>query len=140
MVGVHAFDIVNVQGDEGVVDQALKEFISELGVKLANLAAGKGQVHLQPRTTREIHHHTTQGFIQRHIGVPVAANPPLVTHGLGNRLAQGDAHILHGVVPIDVQVACGFYLQIDQAVARNLIEHVIKKSNACGELGHPRAV
>ena len=129
-----------MQGDEGMVDQALKELESELGVKLANLTRGKGQVHLKARTAREIHHHPAQGLIKRHIGVPIAADATFVPHRLGNRLTQGDANVFHGVVSIDVQVPNRLDLQIDQAVSGNLVQHVIKKSNACGELGDTCAI
>ena len=49
---------------------------------------------------------------------------------LGQRLADGDAHVLVGVVIVDVGVAHGVHLQIDQPMAADLMEHVIQKRHA----------
>jgi hypothetical protein len=65
----------------------------------------------------------------------VAANAAFVAQRLLDRLAQGDADVLDGVMGVDVQIALGFDLQIDQAVAGDLIEHVIEEGQATGELG-----
>jgi len=97
-------------------------------------------VHDQTRTAREIHHHAAQGFIQRHIGVAIAAQSLFVAHGLGHRLAQRDAHVLDRVVSIDVQIAIGLDVQVDQTMAGDLIEHVVKKANAGVHLALTRAV
>ncbi len=51
-----------------------------------------------------------------------------------------DADVFHRVMTVDVQIALGFDFEIDQAVARNLIEHVIEEADAGRELGGPCAV
>ena len=48
--------------------------------------------------------------------------------------------VFHRVMGVDVQVALGLDIQIDQAVARDLVEHVIEKRHAGRELGYARAV
>ena len=68
----------------------------------------------------------------------VAADALLVAHGLVDRLAQRDAHVLDGVVAVDVQVALGLDVQVDQAMAGDLVEHVIEKTDAGGEAGPGR--
>jgi hypothetical protein len=78
--------------------------------------------------------------VQRHIGVTVAANTLLVAHGLGKSLAERDAHIFHRVVAIDVQIALGIDIEIDQAVAGDLVQHVVKKTDAGGQFGRTTAV
>ena len=95
---------------------------------------------MQPGATRKIDHHARQRLVQRHVGVAVAAQAPLVTHRLGKRLAERDAHIFHRVVAIDVQIALGLDVEVDQAVARNLIEHVIEEADAGGQAGNTVAV
>ena len=60
----------------------------------------------------------------------VTAQSFFIAHGFGNGLAQSDADIFNGVMPIDVQVTLGLDVQIDEAMACNLIEHVVKKTNA----------
>jgi len=44
------------------------------------------------------------------------------------------------VVAVDVQIARGVDFQIDQPVARNLVEHVVKETNTRGKFGHARTV
>ena len=66
--------------------------------------------------------------------------PFLSAHRPRKRLAQGDAHVFHRVVAVDVQVASAVDVQVDQAVACDLVEHVVKKPDACVQLGLARAV
>ena len=58
----------------------------------------------------------------------------------GDRLADGDAGIFGGVVKIDVQVALGAQIYVDQAVARELLQHVIEKADAGFHIVNPGAV
>ena len=66
----------------------------------------------------------------------VAANALLVAHRLRDRLAERDADVLDRVMRVDVQVALGLDVEIEHAVARDLVEHVIEKRHAGRE---PRA-
>jgi hypothetical protein len=70
----------------------------------------------------------------------IATQAFFITHRFGHGLTQSDAHIFHGVVAIDVQIALGFDFQIDETVASNLIEHVVKETNAGGQAGLASAV
>ena len=49
--------------------------------------------------------------------------------------AQSDAGVFDGVVLIDVQIALRFDFQIDGAVPRDEIEHVIEEANAGRDCG-----
>lgn len=69
-----------------------------------------------------------------------AADAPAVGQGLGEGLAQGDAHVLIGVVVVDVGVAPGGDLQIQQAVAGDLVKHVVEERDAGGHLAAAGAV
>jgi predicted ribosomally synthesized peptide with nif11-like leader len=53
-----------------------------------------------------------------------------VAQRLGQGLTDGDAHIFIGVVIVDVGVAHRVHLQIDQAMAADLVKHVIQKRHA----------
>ena len=59
----------------------------------------------------------------------VPTNAGLVQR-LVDRLAQRDADVLDGVVRIDLQIAVGNDVDIDQAVARHLFEHVLEERQA----------
>src|SRR6185295_14547076 len=72
--------------------------------------------------------------------VAVAAQPLFVAHRLRHGLAQRDADVFDRVVAVDVQVALGDDLEVDQPVAGDLVEHVVEEADAGGQLGHARAV
>jgi len=140
VVRIHTTQVVDVQGDLGVVDEALEEFHEQIHVKAADAGAGKGHVHLQAGAAGEVDHHARQRLVQRHIGVAVAADAFLVADGLGKRLAEGDADVFDGVVVVDVQVAAGLDGHVDQAVTGNLVEHVLKEGNPDVEIGLASAI
>jgi hypothetical protein len=56
--------------------------------------------------------------------------PALVAKRLGKRLAERDAGILDGVVVVDVEVALRADGQVDQAVAGELVQHVVEEADA----------
>src|SRR6218665_2903692 len=58
----------------------------------------------------------------------------------GERVAEGDAQVLGGVVGVDVQVAGAVDIQVDQPVAGGLIEHMVKETDAGAQLGLAGAV
>ena len=70
----------------------------------------------------------------------VAAQALLVADRLIERLPQRDADVFHGVVRIDVQIALGENVDVQQAVPGDLIEHVIEKRQPGIELGLAAAV
>ena len=52
-----------------------------------------------------------------------------------DRLAQRDAEILDGVMLIDVEVAGGAHRQIEPAVAREQLQHVIQEADPGADAG-----
>ena len=62
----------------------------------------------------------------------VAAYAFFVADGLRYRLAQGDTDVFHRVVSVNMQIASGFDGQVDQTMARDLVQHVVKKTYAGG--------
>ena len=72
--------------------------------------------------------------------MPVAADASLVAHGLVYRLPQRDAHIFHGVMAVNVQITFGLDVQVNQAVACNLVQHMVKKTDAGVQTRHARAI
>jgi hypothetical protein len=64
----------------------------------------------------------------------------LVAQSLLEGLADHDADVFDGVMRIDLQIALGLHVQIDQAVARKQIEHVIEKPDARVRRGFSRPI
>src|SRR6185503_20287 len=54
----------------------------------------------------------------------------LVADGFLNRLDDDDADVFNRVMRVNIEVALRFDREIDQAVSREQVEHVIEESNA----------
>ena len=140
MVVVDPIEGFHMQGQPGVHGEGLEELPHQLGVEFADL----GRVELGPEHEEgpagDVHGHPGQGLVHGQMHIGVAGDALHVAERLADRLAQRDAHILHRVVEIDVQVAFGLNFQVDEGVARDLVEHVVKKAHARGDLGLARAI
>lgn len=126
VVRILAADVVDVQRDHRVIHKALKKFMEQIDVKVAYGTLDELHVVIEARTTGKIQHHPGERLIKRNIRVAVAPDAGLVER-LIQRLTQRDANVLNRVMGIDVQIASRPDRQVNQPVARNLIEHVIKK-------------
>src|SRR5688500_11840218 len=69
-----------------------------------------------------------------------AAHAGLVADRLRNRLAERDADVFHGVMRVDIEIALRFDVEIDHAVPRDLVEHVLEEGQPGGEPGDALAV
>ena len=65
----------------------------------------------------------------------VTQDAAAVAGRLLDRLAQRDADIFDRVVRVDLEVAFGVDLEIDQPVPRHLVQHVVEKRQAGRQLG-----
>lgn len=70
----------------------------------------------------------------------ITPDPLLVSHGLRNRLSKSDAHVLYRMMVVDVQIALCVDANVDQSMTRNLVEHVVEKSDAGLKLGLARTI
>ena len=84
--------------------------------------------------------HLHQGFIEGCQEMTEAVNALAITEGLAQGLTDGDADIFIGVVVIDVGITAGADLQIKQAVAGDLVEHVIEKRHPGAHVALSRAI
>ena len=127
---IHSIQLADVQGEAAVVGHGHEELLHQLGVITADLLGRDLQAVAQVRTAAAIQRHLHQRLIQRRHEVPEAVDAAPLSKRLGQGLAHGDAHILIGVVVVDVGVARGLNLQVDQAVAADLVEHMVEKRHA----------
>jgi hypothetical protein len=124
---IRTAQIVDVQRHTRVIDEALEKFVKQIDIKIAHATARKIDMHFQTGATGKIDHHTRQRFIERHIGMAVTANTFFIAHRLRKRLPQCDANIFYCVVIIDMHIALRSHIEINQAVARNLVQHMLQK-------------
>ena len=140
MVGIVTSQCINMHRDSGMIDQALEEFVHQVNIEFANHCASERHIEDQAGTSGKIDHDARQGFIQGHIGVTIATQALLVTPSLRQRLTYRYADILYRVVRIDMQIADGGNLKINQSMTGKLVEHVVKKSYAGIQLGYATAI
>src|SRR3546814_12350648 len=79
---------------------------------------------------RRIERHPGQGRVHRNERLTIAPDALALAQGLGHRLADHDAAVLGGVVTVDMQIALGLQRDVDQAVAGELLEHVVEEADA----------
>ena len=94
----------------------------------------------QHRPIGKIHGTTGQGLVHRQNEEAVATNTRLVTQGFLDGGAQDNAHVLDGVVVINLRITVGLNLEVDEGVAAEERQHVVEEGDAGRDFGNPRAV
>jgi hypothetical protein len=129
-VGVAALKAIDVQCRRCVIGESLEELVDQVDVELANTRTQELDPVLDPGTAGEINNHARQRFVQWHIGVAVAHDALLVAKRLFESLSERDAYVFDRMVIIDVQIAAGADVEIECAVACDLLEHVLEKRDS----------
>ena len=140
MVGILAAQVVDVQRHAGVIDQAVEELGHQVDVELADHRPREIAIEFEPGPAGQIDDDPRQCLVERYVAVTVTGQALLVAPGLGQRLAERDADVLDGVMRVDMQVALGVNVEVDQPVPCNLVEHVVEEGNTGGELALTGAV
>ena len=130
MVVVAAIEVLDVQRDPGVLGEGLEELAEQLAVHLADLAAREGHLPHQIGPAGNVDGATRHRLVHRQVDVGIAGDALHVAERLADGLAQRDADILHRVVLVDVEVALCLDRQVDQAVAGDLVQHVVEEADA----------
>ena len=123
-----------MHGDTRMIDESLEELADQIDIEIADARSHKIDIEFQSGATRQINDYARQGLVQRDIGMAVTRQPLLVAERLRQCLAERDTDILDRVVCINVQVTARIDLQVDQAMTGDLIQHVVKETDACRQL------
>ena len=97
-------------------------------------------VPLDERPTRQVERDVDERLVERVAPAGEPADPGLVAERLGERLADGDRHVLDRVVGVDLQVADRLHREIEAAVTTELVEHVVVERDAGRDVGDAAAV
>lgn len=130
MVCIITTHIVDMQGHARVIDKALKELMKEIDVEIANPGPSKGDIEDKSWSARKIDDDAGQRFIKRDVRVTIAPHTHFVPQRLGKGLPNGDTDVLDRVVGINLQIAIGPNIKVDQSMADDLIEHVIEEGHS----------
>ena len=89
---------------------------------------------------RDVERHLDERLVEGQGDRREAPDARLVPECLGQRLAEHDADVLHGVVGVDMEVARGLDREVEPSVASELGEHVVEERDPGLDLHRPRAV
>ena len=92
------------------------------------------------RAAAEVDGGCGESFVHGHQKIAGTENTFFGAERFLHGCAEGDAHVFDGVVLVDVEIAFGGDGEIECAVAREEIEHVIEKTDAGGDFGFAAAV
>ena len=112
--------------------EALEEVVHQLGLQIADRAARfTFEIDDGVRPAAEIDGRDGQRLVHRHHEVAGAVDAALRSpSACEHRLAERDAEVLDGVVLIDVEIAGRLQRQVEAAVPREQLQHVIEEADA----------
>ena len=110
--------------------ETVEEIFKQLALQIADQDGLYPVLVDEIRPPTEVHGHHGQRFVhgEHEVSGTIDANP--VTEGLGEKLAEDDADVLHRVMLIDVEVARGDYREIEATVLGEELQHVVKEPHA----------
>lgn len=107
-----------------------EEFFHQAEGKILSVGGLRGSAEFQPGTVAEIDNDPGQAFIHRDISVAVTGNPMFVAQGFAQALAEDDPAILDCVMVIHLDISPDLQFQVNEGMAREQGEHVVKERDA----------
>src|SRR4029450_10384201 len=104
-----------------------EEAVNKPGLQIPHEPRANLQIDDGVRASAQVDRDDRQRLVHRHHEIPGAIDPLPVTERLEQRLAEHDADILDGVMLIDVEVAGGAKREIEAAMSREQLEHVVEE-------------
>ena len=120
--------------------EAFEEILHELRLQIADARHLQMEIHDGVGTAAEIDRGDCERFVHRHHEVPGAIDAPARAERAGHRLAKGDPHVLDGVMLVDVEIPVRLQREIERAMARDELEHVIEEPDAGRDVVAPLAL
>ncbi len=94
----------------------------------------------EKRPPRHVERDAGQRLVHRQEAVGVAGQTLLVAERHGEGLPQGNADVLDRVVVVNMSVALGADGEINQGMARELVEHMVEEPDPGRNVGNARPV
>ncbi len=129
-----------MQTHAAIASEGMEELFEQLGVHLADLVAREMHFPDQIGALAQIKARPRQRFVHRNMGVAEARDAGKIAERFSDRLTDHDAGIFDRVVHVDVQIARRLHIQIDAGMARQTVQHMVKKTDAGGNFGFAAAV
>jgi hypothetical protein len=123
----------------GAPRKSVEEVVNEFGLQIAYETRTNFRVNDNGSASAEVDGSNAERFVHGHEEVACSIDSLLVPERAIKSLAEGNADVFDGVVLIDVEVALAGEFEIEAAVPREQLEHVIEESYAGGDLVLARA-
>src|SRR5258705_101584 len=117
----------HVQRHLGVERERAEEFLEQIEVEVGHARPRDRNAEDQKGSPRQIDRGRDERLVHRNGRSPVAHDPLLLTEGLPEGLTEDDAHVLHGVMLVDLDVALRVDREVHQAVLRPRLQHVAEE-------------
>lgn len=140
VVRVGAGQLPDVQRHARRIDQALEEVLDELRLVGANPLCGELQVAREVRPAAEVEYDVHERLVERRREVAEARDAPAVSQCARERRAKRERDVLVRVVVVDPRVPRGLDGDVEQAVRRELVEHVVEERDRRARRARARAV
>jgi len=129
-----------VQVHQSVAGNSRPEFLNQLRIEVTDLFRQELDPIHKRHSPAEIYGGCYERFFHRKCEMPVATDPRLVTDGLIQGSAKTNANVFHCMVLINVQIARRLDVQIKQSMSSEQRQHVIKETDASGNLRFSTAI
>ena len=133
MVAVAADEPVHMHREPAPVGQGTEEILEELRGCLTHAFGRENNPPRQKWPPAQIHHHARERLVERNVRRPEPAHPLQLAERFGQAIAEGQPHVLHGVVGVHVEVAVGLHRQRHPRMPRQRLQHVIEEADTGGD-------
>src|SRR5271168_473979 len=120
--------------------EALEKILGQLGLEIADSSRRKSRLDHAKWTSTEIDSGRCQRFVHGHQEISGSQNAFFISEGSCHRLTKRNTNVLHGVVLIHIEIALRGDLQIETAVTRDQVQHVIEETDARVNFGLAAAI
>ena len=94
----------------------------------------KGGVKVEVRASRQVDGAQDKRLIHGEDKISVPLDPCLVSQGIRDCLSQHDPRVLYGMVAVHFHIPFHLYIQVKEPVAREPVQHMVKKRDPCVDL------
>src|SRR3954469_4526772 len=117
--------------------EALEEVLHQLCLQIPDEARLHAQVDDRVRASGEIDRGDGERLVHRHHEIAGAIEPSARPERRRHGFAERDAHVLDGVMLIDVEISSRLQRQVERAMTSEEFQHVVEKANAGRDIVAP---
>src|SRR5258708_16741544 len=129
-----AVEHLHVHVGARTLSEALEEILDELRLQVAAAPGVEPEIDDGVRAAAEIDRRDGERLVHGHHEIARAVDAPASPEGLRDGFAERNAHVLDGVVLVNVQIAVHLQRQVERAMSSEQLHHVIEKADTGRDL------